>query len=900
MDILRKLNAIQANLLLDVGSLSLRCRFTSEMLKETADRLETEALPAMSAASLKWTQDLPFIRLSLTHKDKQFLLIDGDFPHVRTFFHIVEQLDNNDSASPLTLHKHPMLARRLRRHMGNIGDLPPQKLPASHALRSDAASIHSALDRSILPDGQLQDSTGDRFPKTTSADCLLRLETLVSLTPLTLGVSLWMLDDKDSIISWYSKGGKISKVDEGCMSPLAILSLLSSTAIVLLRTGEHASLLLGKDAHTSSGALLQAINTMLSQVRAILLEGTADAEEPSNSLSPPSPASGISGDDVSTDSNTKKQRGDVNLSSLASPPPPGASQVVLRGDSLLDRALIRLSTRPLVAGFLIVSGVPLSMSAKILFENMEDILAHYGVPLHTAHLKEALGIHPVKPWDGKTDLSNILLTPTLDLGVREDAVDDSGSLALKLRYDCTFGDMVDPANLRFLRTFSAYGASFRCGDRKFQPLFHFNPVLEDDIAAVLDDNSALFMVRGGTGVDATDSFLAARVSSISEVLLTGPISVHVEGVRRVHKVYGFTRDGRTSIPLTRFCTEMVFTVRLLSSPFGRQREDLYDKIRRMCAQRTRGWTAEEDKGILETCPALWMLPDELVFEIYAAHYTRYLDIYRTHFSYPHIVRGAPRSVSLVAIRSTEYIPVSLADFLAALQEFQVDLGSILCIYPFPPLRHTEPPFVQDRPYSLDFPQQRMVIVWASNIGRSLPARITLPSGVTAGLLVTAEPTQHLPGFWNAGEQPTAKLYLNGFLRKYYLQYQDSNPSARQGLAPVGRFLDYVNGPAMSTSRSTKRGAGTLLPSPALTAPNSTPPSMATRMRPAPITSSRAVVPSPPTSSHTSTAVAVPGAALDLGALISSLESLSSHVSEVRDLQLAQMKRIEDLERNAKK
>ena len=195
----------------------------------------------------------------------------------------------------------------------------------------------------------------------------------------------------------------------------------------------------------------------------------------------------------------------------------------------------------------------------------------------------------------------------------------------------------------------------------------------------------------------------------------------------------------------------------------------------------------------------------------------------------------------------------------------------------------------------------MVIVWAGNIGRSLPARITLPSGVTAGLLVTAEPTQHLPGFWNAGEQPTAKLYLNGFLRKYYLQYQDSNPSARQGLAPVGRFLDYINGPAMSTSRSAKRGAGTLLPSPAPTAPNSTPASMATRLRPAPITSSRAVVPAPPTRTpHTSTAVAVPGTALDLGALISSIESLSSHVSEVRDLQLAQMKRIEDLERKDKK
>jgi hypothetical protein len=541
------------------------------------------------------------------------------------------------------------------------------------------------------------------------------------------------------------------------------------------------------------------------------------------------------------------------------------------------------------------------MSAKILFENMEDILAHYGVPLDTAHLKETLGLHPAKPWDGKTALSNIVLTPTLDLGVREDAVDDSGSLALKLKYECTFGDMVDPAQLRFLRTFSAYGASFRCGDRKFQPLFHFNPVLEDDIVYVLDDNSALFMVRGGTGVDATDSFLAARVSSLSEVLLTGPVSVHVEGVRRVHKVYGFTRDGRTSIPLTRFCTEIVFMVRLLTSPFGRKREDLYDKIRRMCAQRTRGWTSEEDRGILETCPALWMLPDELVVEIYAAHYTRYLDVFRAHFSYPHFVRGAPRSVSLVAIRSAEYIPVSLADFLAALQDFDVDLGSILCIYPFPPLRHTEPPFVPDRPYSLDFPQQRMVIVWAGNVGRSLPTRITLPSGVTAGLLVTAEPTQHLPGFWNAGEQPTAKLYLNGFLRKYYLQYQDSNPNARQGLAPVGRFLDYINGPSMSTSRSTKRGAGTLLPSPALTTANSTPPSMASRMISAPITSSRAIVPAPPTrSSHTPTAVTVPGTALDLGALISSIESLSSHVSEVRDLQLAQMKRIEDLERKDKK
>jgi len=684
------------------------------------------------------------------------------------------------------------------------------------------------------------------------------------------------------------------------MSPSAILSLLASTVIVLLRTGESASLLLGKDALTSSGSLLQAINDMLSQVRGILLEGAAEVEDSSTCLSPPSPAGGISGDEVSTDSNTKKQRGDANLSSAVSPPSPGASQMVVRSDSPLDRALARLSTRSISAGFLIVSGVPLSMSAKIIFENVEDILAHYGVPLDVAYLKETLGLHPIKPWDGRTALSNIVLTPTLDLGVREDAVDDSGSLALKLTQMCTFGDMVDPSRLRFLRTFSAYGASLRCGDRKFQPLLHFNPVLEEDIASVLDDNSALFMVRGGAGVDATDSFLAARVSSMSEVLLTGPISVHVEGVRRVHKVYGFTRDGRTSIPLTRFCTEIVFMVRLLTSPFGRQREDLYDKVRRMC-QHTRGWTSEENRGVLETCPALWMLPDELVFEIYAAHYTRYLDVYRAHYSYPHIVRGAPRSVSLVAIRSTEYIPVSIADFLAALQDFDVELGSILCIYPFPPLKHTEPPSVPDRPYSLDFPQQRMVIVWAGNVGRSLPARITLPSGVTVGLLVTAEPTQHLPGFWNAGEQPTAKLYLNGFLRKYYLQYQDSNPSARQGLAPVGRFLDYINGPSMPSSRSTKRGTGPLLPSPAPTALNSTPPSMASRMLPASTPTSRAVVPAPPIRTpSTSTAVAVPGTALDLGALISSIESLSSHVSEVRDLQLAQMKRIEDLERTVKK
>jgi hypothetical protein len=296
-----------------------------------------------------------------------------------------------------------------------------------------------------------------------------------------------------------------------------------------------------------------------------------------------------------------------------------------------------------------------------------------------------------------------------------------------------------------------------------------------------------------------------------------------------------------------------------------------------------------------------MMPNELVIEIYAAHYTRFLDVYRSHYSYPHLARGAPRSVSLVAIRSLHYTPMSLADFLSALHDSEVDLSSICCAYPFPPLRHTEPSSSSERPYSIDYAQLRMVLVWAGNIGRSLPSRITLPSGEVAPLLVTAEPTNHLPGFWNAGEQPIAKLYLNGFLRRYYNQFQDSNPSLRQGLAPTRRFHEYNSGAPTPAPRSSRKGAGTLLPSSTPTSSHTTPQSMASRLRSTTVTTSRAVVPAPPPRGpQTSSAVTIPGNTLDLGALISSINTLSSQFSEVRNLQVEQLRRIDDLERRTQK
>lgn len=692
----------------------------------------------------------------------------------------------------------------------------------------------------------------------------------------------------------------------GTVSPSALVELLSSAVVLLGRTGlphqASASMLLAKNELVVSGSLLQAINDMLIQVQSVLGEEAPDAEEFSISPTPPSPVSMLSGDDISSDSSTKKLRAAV--------PPPvptrvsteESSQVVVRTVSPLDKALARLCTPSVTTGFMIVSGIPLSMPAKTVFENIEDILGHYGVPLDANHLKEFLGLHPVKAWSGRAQLANVQLAPTLDSGVREDAIDDSGSLAIKLQCECTFGDVSDSSQNKFLRVLSAYGASFKCGERKFHPLLHFNPIAEEAIGHVLDDNSALFMIRGGTGVDATDSFLAARVASISETIDTGHIHVSVEGVRRVHKVYGFSKDGRTSMPLSRYCTEIVFMVRLLSPPFGKLREQLYDTIRRLCLNRTGGWISEEDRGVLETCPALWMMmPDELVVEIYAAHYTRYLDVYRSHYSYPHLARGAPRSVSLVAIRSLQYTPLSLADFLSALHDSEVDLSSICCAYPFPPLRHTEPSSSSDKPYSINYAQLRMVIIWAGNIGRSLPPRIQLPSEEVAPLLVTAEPTNHLPGFWNAGEQSTSKLYLNGFLRRYYNQFQDSSSNVRQGLAPVRRFLEYNSGATATAARSSKKGAGTFLPSPTPTSSHSTPQSMASRLRSTTGTSSSAVIPAPPArGSNTSSAVAIPGDTLDLGALISSINTLSSQFSEVRNLQVEQLRRINDLERRSKK
>ena len=583
-----------------------------------------------------------------------------------------------------------------------------------------------------------------------------------------------------------------------------------------------------------------------------------------------------------------------------SAPPPAADLSPRPAITALTRLCPSIDT---VALHLVVSGIPLSMSAEELFDNVSDILDFHGLPLDEVHLKVTLGITPPTPWSGATHLSNIRRLPS---GGGQLTDDPTGSLVLSLLRPCTFGRVWDPPSDQFLRVLSEQGALTEMDDkRRFHPLLHFNPEAETNIPAVLDPDSLLFVIRGGTGVDATDSFLCTRAAILQDILNCGPVSVHAESCRRGLRAATLDRRGKFTTT-ARYATEILLMVRLIDQSPDRNliRERIYDQIRRWCADNSNtNWSAEEATGVLSQCPVLWLLPDDLVFELYAPFYTQYMDKFRTTYSYPHFTRGAERAVSLVTLLPPlPEGPPSLADFITYLSVHRYDVDSISCIYPLPPIRHHQASTTQGRSYSADCAFHRIVIVWAQGVSRSLPSQLLLPGRIfPIHTSVIAEEADNLPGFWTAGEQTTKKLYFNGFMRQLHLQYiKFTGAGLRPGLAPTLRFRQYsplssAFGPPLdqapppsSAWKETPRVPASRSPSYNNSPSDSMAPSRTPRSPSSPspgaVVSTRAVH-SPPSPMSTtvvparSSALAPPQQSYDLTALVASLANISGQLTE---------------------
>ena len=757
------------------------------------------------------------------------------------------------------------------------------------------------------PDGSFSTVDGVAVPPSTAAETLSRLRTLASLdppSPSMPGICAWISDGTSYHLSWAStEAGALPHSNPA--SPFHLLDLLSSATFVVGHSQpdrNHSCTGLSRQIVSATSALADALSTLLGRASALLVSGD-DALPEVQVLSLTGDSDPPASDHLSSIPEDTSIPPILDVKKARTDPP--APTMDLPVPSTMSRALLRLCPpMDFSASHLVVSGIPTDIPARELYDTLSDILEFHGLPIDDTHLREQLGISPTQPWQGDSRLLNIQRQPG---GVSPPTADPTGSLIVQLSQLCTFGSVLDRTALCFQRVLSEPGALFAPNAfRQFHPLLHFNPELEENLPAVSDPDSLLFVVRGGTGVDATDSFLCSRVHSLQDLLKCGPISVHVESSRRGLRVPTVDKRGKATAT-SRFSYEILLMVRLLdtSSERNAARERAYDQVRQWCRDDSHPhWSAEESTGVLSQCPVLWLLTDELVFELYAPFYTQYMDKFRSTYSYPHFTRGSPRAVSVVTLLPPiAPRPPTVSEFVSYLCAHRYDVDSISCIFPLPPVQHHQASNAPSRTYCADSPSHRMVIVWSQGVSRLLPSFVSIPGSTDQiRISVVAEEADNLPGFWTAGEQTTKKLYFNGFMRMLHAQYLNaSGPGARPGLAPTIRSRQYSapTSPLRTDPRPSSNHTPPTSPwndsarSRALRSSPSSPDTRGLVTRPRPSTPQpfpSTVVPAP------SSSMAAPSPAYDLNALVSSLTSISGQLHEQNRLFADQARMFQDMQR----
>jgi hypothetical protein len=370
------------------------------------------------------------------------------------------------------------------------------------------------------------------------------------------------------------------------------LGCLASTSVILSsQETPAASLWISRQKAPATDILLERINALLALAHQLANSDIIDTFEDDDP-----DLSQITGDDmdsIDTSSSKKARPADESmevassaLRLLDSPShvPPALAEAI---------ALLHVS-RVTLASHVIVSGIPVSLSDAEVRDNIIDIFEHHHLPLDREQLRA------------------LLLAPPYLVNIQQDHLRNSdsadsfdgttGSVVVPLSHECSFGDVVDPASNRFLHVLSEPGYTHKMGNgRSFVPLLHCNPVATECLGDTVNDDSLLFVVRGGTGVDATDAFLASSLMALPDILPTGPISIHTESTRRMHKVLQVSNKTSKVVPLPRYNFEIVLMVRALGpeASLGRNKEKLYDMVRSFCADgRNPNWSSEEASGVL--------------------------------------------------------------------------------------------------------------------------------------------------------------------------------------------------------------------------------------------------------------------------------------------------------------
>ena len=848
-------------------------------------------LPIFSAAintsqpgSLRWASDLVCVRATFHYAEQALLPILGDFASIRAFHHIKEHHRRRTDASPILYHKNPSDLSVLRRQLRTLLAQPTDSLGLDDLLRQDALSLTASLTRSLGSEGNFLSPSGAPFGYSPLGECILKIDKLAFLDPPTSqmpSISVWTDDGRSGTISWFvTESTTASYTPDGLLSPPSLLEIFAKASVILGSPDAARGrpvFRICRQRLSCTQELEAALGDIFQQALDILRTGQAADE--ALPLSPASSVSAITEIDVDDTSETTPKK--LRLTDL--PAPATHPDVTPAPSPSLMDSILRLTTVwNIHTTTMVVSGIPVSFSAQELAENIEDLLSFHRLPIDVPKLMSDLLIDEEDVWSGRSHLYNIQRSPTLT-GLT-DSDDDTGSFTVHLTDACSFGDVSQPSERRFLRVLGTTGALHALDDtRKYYPLLYFNPAETAHLPFLTDTESLIFIVRGGTGVDATDVFLQSHLLRLSEILGLGPISIHAEPIRRVFKA-GTLRDLKV-VQVPRFCTEIVFMIRLMCERAGWRRkcEEAYDRIRHWCRVPASPWSAEAD-GVLGQCPALWAVQDDIAFELYAPFYSQFQDKFRSTYGFPHFIRGKPKEVSLVSLPSTgnDEAPLSLREFLTALDSLGVQLTHINCAYTFPPIRHHQPGGnYPDKPYCSSSAYHQVVLSWAGSTPRVLPHRISHPvSHVVIPLVVSSEPTRHFPGFWNAGDQKSPKYLLNGFLRRLFAEYEKhAPPLPRTGIPSTLRFMQYSKGTRASVSegakqsrsgsrRKTLSGQSRSSSSQALV---HTTPTMASRLFPS---SESQVVRSPPAS-------AGGGSALDLSLLSSSLTTIAGQLTDIQ-------------------
>ena len=849
-------------------------------------------LPIFSAAistsqpgSLRWASDLMCMRATFHYAEQALLPILGDFASIRAFHHIKEHHRRRTDASPILYHKNPSDLSVLRRQLRSLLAQPDDSLGLDDPLRQDALSLTTSLNRQLGPEGNFLSPSGAPFGYCPLSECILKIDKLAFLDPPTSqmpSISVWTDDGRSGAISWYvTESTTASYTPEGLLSPPSLLEIFAKASVILGSPDAARGrpvFRICRQRLSCTHELEAALSDILQQALDILR--TCQAADEALSPSSASSVSAITEIDADEASETtpKKLR-------LADSTDPAAHQddTPAPSPSLMDSILRLTTVWNIHTTTMVVSGIPVSFSAQELADNIEDLLTFHRLPIDVPKLMSDLLLDEEDVWSGRSYLYNIQRSPTLT-GLT-DSDDDTGSFTVHLTDACCFGDVFQPSERRFLRVLGTTGALHALDDtRKYYPLLYFNPAETAHLPFLTDNESLIFTVRGGTGVDATDTFLQSHLLRLSEILGLGPISIHAEPIRRVFKA-GTLRDLK-AVQVPRFCTEIVFMIRLMCERAGWRRicEEAYDRIRHWCRVPASPWSAEAD-GVLGQCPALWAVQDDIAFELYAPFYSQFQDKFRSIYGFPHFIRGKPKEVSLVSLPSpgNDESPLSLREFLTALDSLGVQLAHINCAYTFPPIRHHQPGGnYPDKPYCSSSAHHQVVLSWAGGTPRVLPHRISHPvSHVVIPLVVSSEPTRHFPGFWNAGDQKSPKYLLNGFLRRLFAEYDKHTPPLpRTGIPSTLRSLQYSKGTRVSVSEGAKQSrssgsrrktsSGQSRPSSSQALVHTTP-TMVSRLFPS---SESQVVRSSPAS-------AGGGAALDLSLLSSSLTAIAGQLTDIQ-------------------